>query len=355
MAERSYPFEDTDSFEAEWLRMARLWAPTHLVGDPSTGAYAATLDGLTVSVSCRTNGDPAEAWVDGSMHELRHDPDTLGRVAFAIPVNTDSTLARVDRIVLRRDPAANRVRLAHMVGTVAASPVAPELTQVPGGVYEVPLYRFTVPAGSGTTLSGLVDDRYFANPDTGWHGYKGAPSVDVQTFSVAGPFTWAKPAGAVTVDVTVIAGGGGGGSSAGGSATTRAGGGGGGGAGHYSFSAGQLGATVSGTVGRGGVGAGAYTSTNGGAGDATSFGPLSVGAGAGGGSANSSHGQGGLGGLPGGGGPGAGGAFGGGGGRSVTSSYGSGGTGGVGGGLAGSAAGSNGQAGAVIVSTLRIA
>jgi hypothetical protein len=170
MPERSYPFDDSESGEADWLRMARLWAPSHVVGSLDSGAYALTVAGLTATVSCRTGQGTAEAWVDGSMHELTYDAATAGRVAFAVPPNTDPTLARVDRIVLRRDPGANRVRLTHVQGTPAAVPTAPPLAQAPGGVYDLPLWRFTVPPASGAPLAGLVDDRYFGTPDTGWQG-----------------------------------------------------------------------------------------------------------------------------------------------------------------------------------------
>lgn len=160
--EEFFPFDagpGTNPSEAGWGRMARLWREPGVVGSPTSGAYNLTVSGLNATISRRPGPVAAEAWVDGFMHRLV-DAD----VTFAVPANTNAN-PRVDRIVLRRDLNANTIVLTRLTGTPAASPAAPALTQIDGGVYDLPLWRFTVPGGSGTPLTGLVDDRKWIDPN----------------------------------------------------------------------------------------------------------------------------------------------------------------------------------------------
>jgi hypothetical protein len=167
VAEEYFPFDSgpgADSTEARWRRMARTWAPSGVVGSSGDDAYAATISGLALTIKRRAATGVAEAWVDGHMHRL-----VTADWSATVPANT-ATNPRVDRIVLRLDSTANTVALARLQGTAAASPVAPALTQVNDGIWEIPLWRFTVPANSSAPLTGLTDDRAWIGPEAAGGG-----------------------------------------------------------------------------------------------------------------------------------------------------------------------------------------
>lgn len=161
MADLIGPFDGTPWAESEWYQFAGLWAPSGVVGAPaasmSSGAFGVSSSGLTATVA--TNG--ARAWVDGTGYKGD------GNKAIAVPANTNTTQARRDRFVLRRSVAAKTCAVTRLEGTPSASPTALGLSQVSGAVYDVPICSFLVPADSGTTLSGFVDERPWVEPNGG--------------------------------------------------------------------------------------------------------------------------------------------------------------------------------------------
>jgi hypothetical protein len=114
-------------------------------------------------------------------------------------------------------------------------------------------------------------------------------SMDLQTFTTPGANTWTRPNGAKLVTVRVCGGGGGGGGGQGAAVSAVRSGGGGGGGGYCTtntFSAADVGASVTVTIGAGGASvAGGTTAagTDGNFGGTTSFGSLLLGYGGGGG------------------------------------------------------------------------
>jgi hypothetical protein len=91
----------------------------------------------------------------------------------------------------------------------------------------------------------------------------GGTPADVQIFATPGAFTWTKPAGAKSVNITVISGGSGGGSGTMSAAASPASGGGGGGGGArtiVTLQASLLAASENGIVGAGGAGGASVTS-----------------------------------------------------------------------------------------------
>lgn len=78
----------------------------------------------------------------------------------------DPSLPRIDLLVLRIDEAAHTATIALKTGTPAGSPVAPAVTQTPGGTYEIGIYQVRVNAAS-STITSLTDVRTYASPTIG--------------------------------------------------------------------------------------------------------------------------------------------------------------------------------------------
>lgn len=150
MAESYGPFDGLAWAQDGWFGAAPVWAPSGVLGAPAasagTGALPLTINGLTVTLGA------GSAWVRGAGY--KNDSK-----AFTVAANTNSSLSRRDRIVLRRDLAAKTVTAIRQQGTPASSPVSPSLTQSDTGQWDLPLFSFLVPPNSGTTLTDVLDER----------------------------------------------------------------------------------------------------------------------------------------------------------------------------------------------------
>lgn len=83
-------------------------------------------------------------------------------VDFSVPTPPSGDMARIDRIVLRRDPSISirDVHLAYKTGVEAVSPVAPSLTQDKDGIYEIAIADIRVPAAAASiTALNITDQR----------------------------------------------------------------------------------------------------------------------------------------------------------------------------------------------------
>ena len=151
MADTSGPFDGVPWAEAEWYRHMPSAMPSGVIGGPQTAATLGPLawatSGLTVNLAV------GNANVGGAGYS-RGAPTTSVSVA----ANTNSTLFRRDRIVLRRSTATNNVVPTVIQGTPAATPVAPDITRN-STTFDLPLFSFLVPTNSGTALSSVVDER----------------------------------------------------------------------------------------------------------------------------------------------------------------------------------------------------
>jgi hypothetical protein len=70
-----------------------------------------------------------------------------------ITIPTPVTDPRIDRIVLRKDPVAQTVRIYRIAGTEDPAPTAPSLTQTTGGVFEIPLAQVLITATGVITVT----------------------------------------------------------------------------------------------------------------------------------------------------------------------------------------------------------
>lgn len=152
MTDSSGPFAPNPWGEAEWFDFAPAWARSGVIGTPTgtptTGALAFGSSGLQVSAGT------GRAWVRGAGFER------TGTVPnHAVAPNAHATWSRRDRLIVRRDLANETVTTAVKQGTPAASPVAPSLDQIDGGVWEERLFSFLVPLNSGTVITGVEDER----------------------------------------------------------------------------------------------------------------------------------------------------------------------------------------------------
>lgn len=157
MAETAGPFDTAAWSQDSWYRFAAGWAPSGVVDSPaasvSAGSFGLTASGLTLSLAV------GRAWVRGGGYELSAAPKSI-----SVTVNATGN-PRVDRLVIRRDLSAKTIAPVIIQGTPASSPVAPAVTQVETGQWDLPLFQFRVPASSGTTLTNFVDERAWVDAE----------------------------------------------------------------------------------------------------------------------------------------------------------------------------------------------
>ena len=150
MAEFSAPFDGSPiATESQWSTMSRQWSLDGVI------ALEASWTTLKVSASGTTTVAvaPGNAFVNGYYYNL----DAAKNLA--VPANAGGT-ARVDLVVLRADPAANKVSAEYKTGGATA----PALTQIDGAVWEIPLAQCTVAAGASVVTAGnVVDKRYLTS------------------------------------------------------------------------------------------------------------------------------------------------------------------------------------------------
>jgi hypothetical protein len=177
VAETYWPFDSgsgASSGEDRWYAMAPLWA----LDGPTTAA------GLLVTILSGRNLQVAigDAWVHGGFY--RND----AAKSLAIAANASGN-PRIDRIVLRRDLSANTVTAVVVQGTAAASPVAPALTQVPTGIWEVPVCQYRAETGFvNTDALKLTDERCPAGArfiGTGYSAFATNPGTASHTSGAA--------------------------------------------------------------------------------------------------------------------------------------------------------------------------
>lgn len=150
----SYPFENTDTDEGQYTLLFREFAGSGVLGSYGSSALQVTGSGSSLQVSIAAG----DAIVRG--HMARNDAS----IAVNIDPNSSGS-TRVDRIVLKLDPAANKVDYYYKKPSVGQGP--PTLDQSDVSTYEMPLARINVPNGATNLAGAVVDERPFADMRTG--------------------------------------------------------------------------------------------------------------------------------------------------------------------------------------------
>jgi len=117
----------------------------------AVGTELATSESGPPAMSVRVN--LGRAFVQGYFFEVFSGQETLAISA------AHATLARIDRVVLRRDLTGRTAVLAVLTGTPAGSPVAPSLTQNVAGIYEIPLSQVAVGAAVASIVNANITDQ----------------------------------------------------------------------------------------------------------------------------------------------------------------------------------------------------
>jgi hypothetical protein len=151
MAQRSFPFDNSDSWEEQWTKMAQHWLATGVIKSlwNELQVYA---DSTGMQVKVKTGA----AWVKG--HYYESDAEEVLAIGTAHATNP-----RIDRVVLRLDWTSNSILLAVLQGTAAVSPVAPNLTQN-SSRWEISLAQVRVNAAVSTIAADkITDERIFTD------------------------------------------------------------------------------------------------------------------------------------------------------------------------------------------------
>lgn len=157
MPDTSGPFDSATWAEADWYRTMVNTVPSGIHGATpassfSTGSLAFASTGLVITPAA------GRATVGGSGYVR-----TAALTSVTVTANSHATFSRRDRIVLRRSLATHNVVLALITGTPASTPVAPSITR-DDTTWDLPLFSFLVPPASGTTISGVQDERLWVSP-----------------------------------------------------------------------------------------------------------------------------------------------------------------------------------------------
>jgi len=143
MTERSYPFVDGATTDAEFSAMFRQIFPASVIDGL---AVSGDSSGLNVKLAA------GSGYVRG--HYYKNTADD------SLTIDAGGSDPRIDTVVLRLEyGTANSVTVQVKKGTAAASPSQPALTQTDTGVFEFPLADVNVKANAVTIAAADVTDR----------------------------------------------------------------------------------------------------------------------------------------------------------------------------------------------------
>ena len=193
----AYPFDGVDTTENEYSTLFHVLQDDGFNGLPTgTAGKCTAASGMEVSVAAR------DIAILAGFAAINTAP-------IAKTLTAGGGQPRIDRVVLRINPTSNDIGVEVLQGDPGAIPVAPALTQVPGGMWEIPIARIAVAASMvNVTNAEITDERDFLplrigahttanrkkNPVKGqlafnhtankWEWYDGAAWVDLSPSSI---------------------------------------------------------------------------------------------------------------------------------------------------------------------------
>ena len=136
-------FFDAQSYsEGDQAEVQARFRSTGVLIDVASRLVVSAPGGMFVSIA------PGEAMVEGFWYK------NTAALQLAVGNNTSGS-TRYDRVVLRLSRTGNTLNAAVVVGTVGAG-APPALTQIVGGIWELPLAVITVPTGVGAILPNMI-------------------------------------------------------------------------------------------------------------------------------------------------------------------------------------------------------
>jgi hypothetical protein len=153
----SYPFDSQAVTETDYSRLFREFQSTGVADSVGSTGLSVYADGTGMTVKVNSGF----AIVRGhAIYSTAIEPLT---------VTASNTTARVDRVVLKLDPATNSITLVVKAGT-AGSSTPPALTQTDTGIYELSLATVAVGANvTSISAASVTGDRQFVgNTVGGW-------------------------------------------------------------------------------------------------------------------------------------------------------------------------------------------
>lgn len=182
MPDTSGPWDGNPWAEADWFRTMAATQPSGVHGTyqsaPTSGPLAFAATGLTITPAA------GNASVGGASYVR-----TAALTSVTTTANTHASFSRRDRLVARRSLATHSITLAVIVGTPAATPLAPNITRDTTS-WDLTLFSFLVPPASGTTLSGVVDERVWMDPLTPLVGQGQFGDLFAAKFGARLPMHW---------------------------------------------------------------------------------------------------------------------------------------------------------------------
>ena len=165
MAQLSYPFETQDTTESQYSQLFNELQDTGVAG----GLVPSTTLGINPGTGMSFTLIPGFALVRGFAYENTEN--------LTLTCDPSTSQPRIDTVILRLDPSANSIVAAIKKGTPDASPVPPALTQVPGAVWEMPLYDILLPANStAIDYNNVTNRRQFLGSQVGYWTTEGRPA-----------------------------------------------------------------------------------------------------------------------------------------------------------------------------------